>query len=379
MKKLKEYSKWVAAFIFAVAVITVYKTYDNLSNIKDVIVTVLSAFKPFFIAFIIAYVLNLPAVRIKRVIDNLKFKNVDFLKKHSHGISIAVVYVVAVGLLTWAIYSLVPRMYMSLVDLVAAIPQYINTLIQMLANDDAIDNTVLEKALESALKGVDKFAGSIDLSQFGKYAVGVMNITSGVFSGVIALIASVYMLLDKENIKSGMIQFLAIFMRSEKKLQFVSHARDVNDIFTNYIYSRLICCAIMAVASTIILSILRVEYALILGLFIGAMDMIPYFGSIISTVIAILVAFVTGGPVTGFTSAIVLLILQQIDGNILGPKVMGETLEIRPLWIIIAVTVGGSLFGFMGMLISVPVVAVLRILFLELVKMYEEQKVKNDE
>ena len=86
----------------------------------------------------------------------------------------------------------------------------------------------------------------------------------------------------------------------------------------------------------------------------------------------------TGGPVTGFTSAIILIILQQIDGNILGPKVMGESLEIRPLWIIIAVTVGGSLFGFIGMLISVPVVAVLRILFLELVKMYEEQKVKND-
>lgn len=378
MKKLREYSVWVVAFVFAVAVITVYKTFDNFGSIKDTIATVLSAFKPFFIAFVIAYVLNLPAVRIKNLIDNIKSEKFEFFKKHSHGISIAVVYVITLGLLFWGLYYLLPKMYTSFVNFLGALPGYVNNIVAMISQNDNFDDSVFKETVASLLDYVNKYVGGIDISQFGKYAAGVVNITSGVFSVVVAFIASAYMLLDKENIKRTTVKLFSVFMKNENKLQVLSHAREVNDIFTNYIYARLICCAIMAVASTVVLSVLRVEYALILGLFIGAMDMIPYFGSIIATVVAILVAFITNGAATGVTTGIILLIMQQIDGNILGPKVMGDSLEIRPLWIIVAVTVGGSLFGFIGMLISVPVVAVLRILLQELLKMYEEQKEKKD-
>ncbi len=120
------------------------------------------------------------------------------------------------------------------------------------------------------------------------------------------------------------------------------------------------CSVIMAVVCSIVLMIMKVKYALILGLFIGAMDMIPYFGSIISFVISLIVTFITGGVWKGVWTGVVLLVLQQIDGNLLGPKIMGNSLEIRPLWIIFAVTVGGALFGFMGMLFSVPVLAIIR-------------------
>lgn len=378
MKKLKKYSVWVVAFIYAVAVITVYKTFDNLSSIKDAIVTVLSAFKPFIAAFIIAYVLNLPAVKIKGVLDKTKSEKLGFVRKHSHGISIAIIYVAAIGLLAWALSSLLPKMYQSVVNLLADMPAYIKNITTMVAGSEVFDDAMIGSIMQSAMDAVNKFAGSINVSELGKYAAGVVNATSGVLSAFVAIIASAYMLLDKENIKSATVKLFSVFMKNESKLQMLSHAREVNDIFTNYIYARLICCVVMAIACTVVLSILRIEYALILGLFIGAMDMIPYFGSIIATVVAILVAFIANGPVMGVTTGVALLIMQQIDGNILGPKVMGDSLEIRPLWIIIAVTVGGSLFGFIGMLISVPVVAVLRILFQELLNMYEEQKEKND-
>ena len=284
----------------------------------------------------------------------------------------------AIGLLAWALYSLLPKMYLSIVSLVSDIPNYIKDITAMISGSEVFDDAMLGGIMKSVMDAINKFAGSINVSELGKYAAGVVNVTSGVFSGFVAIIASAYMLLDKENIKSATVKLFSVFMKNESKLQLLSHARDVNDIFTNYIYARLTCCIIMAIACTIILSLLGIEYALILGLFIGAMDMIPYFGSIIATAVAILVAFIANGPVMGVTTGIILLIMQQIDGNILGPKVMGDSLEIRPLWIIIAVTVGGSLFGFIGMLISVPVVAVFRILFQELLKMYEEQKEKND-
>ena len=91
------------------------------------------------------------------------------------------------------------------------------------------------------------------------------------------------------------------------------------------------CSVIMAVVCSIVLMIMNVKYALILGLFIGAMDMIPYFGSIISFVISLIVTFITGGVWKGVWTGVVLLVLQQIDGNLLGPKIMGNSLEIRPL------------------------------------------------
>lgn len=138
------------------------------------------------------------------------------------------------------------------------------------------------------------------------------------------------------------------------------HAKRVNDIFTNYIYSRLTCSVIMAVVCSIVLMLMNVKYALVLGIFIGAMDMIPYFGSIIACIVAIIASCLTGGLWQGVWVAVVLIILQQIDGNLLGPKIMGDSLEIRPLWIIFAVSVGGTLFGFLGMLFSVPVVAIIR-------------------
>lgn len=374
MKKLKEYSKWVVAFIFAVAVITVYKTFDNIRDIGSIIGTVLSAFKPFFAAFIIAYVFNLPAKKISGLIDNLKFKHCEFIKKHSWGLSILIVYLIGVGALIWIACSLLPSMYMSLVDLVSDIPKLIDLALTKLSQYEIFgDSNLFENSAEHITKAINKLVGGFDASQVGKYAMGVVNITSGLLDFVIALIASVYMLLDKDRIKKALISFCAIFIKQERLDSVLVHSRQVNEIFTNYIYSRLICCGIMAAVSIIVLSLLDIKYALILGLFIGAMDLIPYFGSIIASVTAIAVSIITSGLIKGVTVAIILLILQQIDGNVLGPKVMGDTLEIRPLLIIIAVTVGGSLFGFIGMLISVPVVAVLRILFQEVTSTYEER------
>ena len=129
------------------------------------------------------------------------------------------------------------------------------------------------------------------------------------------------------------------------------------------------CSVIMAVVCSIVLMIMNVKYALILGLFIGAMDMIPYFGSIISFVISLIVTFITGGVWKGVWTGVVLLVLQQIDGNLLGPKIMGNSLEIRPLWII---------FGFMGMLFSVPVLAIIRAIMSDYFTAREMKKMSEE-
>lgn len=380
MKKLEKYYGWIVAFVFCVAVIAVYKTFDNFSNVTKYIGTVIGALKPFFIAFIIAYLLNMPAKRLQALLRKSKK---DFIIKHSLGISIIFVYITTLIAVVLVLRMLIPALYKNVVDLYNNFPDYIS------AFQSYINNFEIAKKFSMSKSGIDLFAEieklfrSIDLTQFGKYAQGVYNMTTGLFGTFVAIIASIYMLIDKERLQKSFIRIMDCFLKEKRVDGIIDHAKRINDIFTNYIYSRLTCSVIMAIVSSIVLMMFKVKYALILGIFIGMMDMIPYFGSIISWAAVTIVTFITGGLWKGIWVAVVMLVLQQLDGNLLGPKVMGDSLEIRPFWIVFAVSVGGTLFGFLGMLFSVPVIAIIRVILSDYVTARENRKnmteVMNDE
>ena len=376
MKLFEKYYKWIVAFIFCVAVIAVYKTFDNISHITKAIGTVLGAFKPFVIGFVIAYLLNMPAKRIEALV--LKVKN-GKIRKRAHAISILSVYILGVIALVLILWALIPALYRNIIDLYNNFPSYITRLQTWINNRDIFQNLKLfgddGLDLESKLKST---FGSIDMDkfmdQFGKYAQGVFDITSRLFDSFIAIISSIYMLADKNRLQKSVHRMMDIIWKPKTVDKIVGYAKRINDIFTNYIYSRLMCSLVMAVVCGIVLTIMNVRYALILGLFIGAMDMIPYFGSIIACVVSIAVTIITGGICKAVWTGVILLVLQQIDGNVLGPRIMGNSLEISPLLIILAVSVGGTLFGFLGMLISVPVAAMISAVVNDYVKAIEAKK-----
>lgn len=376
MKRFEKYYKWLAAFIFCVAVIAVYKTFDNLSNVLSGIGTVLSAFSPFVAGFVIAYLLNIPAKRIEKLFQRAKKQGI---KKRAWGISILIVYLLSIAIVALVLGALLPALYRNILDLYNNLPSYASVIEKWLN-----DFEIVKRFEVFGENGVDlpdivnNIFKSIDMTQFSKYAQGVFSMTSGVLNSFIAIIASVYMLLSKEKLTNGFLRLLKAIFKQETVTSMVVHARRINDVFTNYLYSRLICSAVMAVVCGAVLSIMKVKYAVILGLFIGAMDMIPYFGSIIACVITALVTLITGGFWKMVWTSVVLLVLQQIDGNVLGPKIMGESLEISPLLIVLAVSVGGTLFGFLGMLLSVPVVAIVRTIAMEYLEEYEAKKRKSE-
>lgn len=377
MKRLKDYYKWIVAFIFCIAVIAVYKTFDNIGNIGKAIGVVLNAFKPFFWGFVIAYLLNLPA---KKIAELLKKVKVDFIRKRARGISILVIYFMALVAAGLIIMKFVPALYRNIVELSLNLPNYAGEIINRIENFEIVKRFgLLEAETIDASATINAFIGKINPDEIGKYAQSVFHMTTGIFSAVIALIASIYMLLDKERITNALIRIIRIFFKKETADNICRYAHRANEIFTSYIYCRLMCSIIMAIACTIALSIMKIKYAVVLGLFIGAMDMIPYFGSIISVVIAEIIILLTGGIWKTVWTTVTLLIMQQIDGNIMAPKIMGMSLDMRPLWIIVAVTVGGSLFGFLGMLLSVPVAAVLQTVAADGIAEYEARKKKKAE
>ena len=371
MKKFEKYYNWIVAFVFCVAVIAVYKTFDNLSNITKYIGVVIGALKPFLLAFLIAYVLNMPAKRLQKWLMKVKK---SFISNHALGISIVIIYLLALVVVVLILRMLIPALYRNVIDLYNNVPGYINAFQEYINGFEIVQKLNIFESGLNLYDRINKFFSSIDMAQFGKYAQGVYSMTTGLFDIFVAVIASIYMLIDKERLQHGLVRVMGIFLKKERVSSITSHARRINDIFTNYIYSRLTCSVIMAVVSSLALMLLNVKYALVLGIFIGAMDMIPYFGSIISCIVAIIATCLTGGLWKGVWTAVVLLILQQLDGNLLGPKIMGDSLEIRPLWIIFAVSVGGALFGFLGMLFSVPVVAIIRAIAVDYIDAREMNK-----
>ena len=373
MKWFKKYSGYIVAFVFCIAVIAVYKTFDNLSDITQYISTIFSALKPFIVAFVIAYILNMPAKRLKVLLEK---SNKKFLVNHSHGISILIVYLAAILVLALLLWLLIPAIVQNLIDLFQNMGSYAASVSDFI-NESSIAKMLNFRSADLG-KAVDMFVNSFDISQLQTYAKGVVSITSGFLSGFVAFIASIYMLLDKARLQALFVRILNSFFKEKTVRAITEHAKRMNEVFTSYIYSRLSCSIIMAVICSVVLSVMGVKYALILGVFIGAMDMIPYFGSIISSSIAVLITLITGGFWLGLWTAVALLVLQQFDGNILGPKIMGDSLEIRPFWIIFAISVGGSLFGFVGMLISVPIFAIIRIVLSDYIST-RESRIKAEE
>lgn len=363
LKWIKNNTKWAVIFILGVALIAVYKTFDSFNYLVTIFSRILDAAKPFIIAFVIAYLLNIPSKKLTALITGRV--RAERVKKHANAISIAVIYVLFIIAIVAVLGALLPALYRNVMDMYNNLPQFAGSIVQFLNNLEILKKIGFKA---DTINVMSMISDALNVGTIGKYAQGIMSFTSGLLDIFIALIASIYMLLEKEKILKGINRIINLFAHSDGYITFMEHCSSVNAIFTQYIYARLICCVVMAAVCTLVLLIMGEKYALLLGIFIGFMDMIPYFGSIISWVVSGIVMLISGGTFHAIWCSVILLVLQQLDGNVLAPKIMGTRLEISPLTIIIAVSVGGTLFGFVGMLISVPVVAILRATISELLQ-----------
>lgn len=376
-KRIENFKLWVIAFVFCVAVIVVYKTFDNFNSVLGTVAKILKAFSPFITGFIIAYVLNLPIQKLTALIGRSKL---SFLKKHSMGISILLSYIGAFAIVALVVGAVVPALYENIYDFYKNSGTYVNNLKEFIKNVELFKNLGILQNIDSLdIPGMLlSILGKIDGSSVEKYAAGVAVATSGIVNAVIAIIASVYMILEKDTIINCCKRTIQAFVKFDMVDDVFAYCHRINEIFTSYIYSRLLVCLAMGAMCSVVLTIMGVKYAFALGMFIGLCDIIPYFGSIFATIIAIFITFLSGSLWDTVWIAVVLLVLQQIDGNILAPKIMGHKMEISPLLTVVSVVVGGNLFGFMGMLLSVPVAAILKVVCSEAIEYAEKKKLNKE-
>ena len=376
-EKKRTITKWLYWFLFAVAVIFVYKTLDNFGAIGSWIAGLLEVLTPFVIGIVIAYILYVPAKKVEEFY--LKVKKPRIIAKKARALSVFTVYLIAIILIIMAFRFLVPVIASSIIDLVNNFQGYYNSMmqnIQRLPEDSFLKSDMVLYVVDN-IKNID-LGQIINLDTITQYAKGAINIATGVFDFFVAIVVSVYILLQRNEILEFFKKLGKAMFKESTYNNMGKYFNRTNEIFFDFLAGQFIDGIIVGIITSIGMSILGVKYAVLLGFMIGLFNMIPYFGAIIAVIIAAIITILTGGLGQAVTMVIVVTILQQIDANIINPKIIGTSLKISPLLVIFAVTVGGAYFGVWGMFLAVPIIAVLKLVVTDYIeyknKLKEQEK-----
>ena len=377
MKKEKNWTKWIYWFTFAVAVIAVYKTLDNFGDISIWLGELFRVILPFLAGALIAYILYIPSKGIEN-----KLLKIKALRRRARGISILLTYLLAIAVIAFLIKIIFPAISESVMDLASNLPGYYQSAMEYIKNAPE-DSILRNESIVSAMEDIQKIdiTKVLNMQTITDYINKVLGIASGIFSVFVAIVISVYLLLERTEILKFIRKFNnAFFKRSTCKMidQYIDKS---NTIFFKFISSQIIDGILIGIIMSIALSIMKVKYAVLLGFLIGLFNIIPYFGAIFSILIAALITLFTGGITKAIWMVIVATILQQIDANIINPRIVKGALKISPILIIFAVTVGGAYFKFAGMFLAVPVVAVIKLIFTDYIeaRIAFKDRVKNIE
>lgn len=361
MEEIKQgWKKRISWLLIAITVVIVYKMLDNFSNVAEWFGTFFRILKPFLAGLLISYILFMPCKKIESTLSKSKLK---FVKKRARGLSVIATYIIFALILIIIINCIFPVLKESVVELVGNIPGYYETLVnkyKQLPEDSVLKSDVIKDKM-TELSNIDmKQFLSINNEKIIEYVRNIINVFSGIFDVFVSIIVSVYILLQRTTIMQFLRRFARALFKKNTYEAVNKYFTKANEVFFTFISSQLLDAVIVGILTTIAMLIIKVKYAPLIGFTIGLFNMIPYIGAIVAVAIGILITFITGGLGKAIVMAIVVIILQQIDANIINPKIIGVSLEVSPLLVIFAVTVGGAYFGIMGMFLGVPIAVVIK-------------------
>ena len=376
MKNIKSnITKWMYWFVFAISIIVVYKLLDNFTEIRQVIGGFFNVIAPFIGGLLIAYILYIPASRIEKGLKKSKKK---LIKRNARKISTLIAYLIAIAIIVVIINLILPTVISSVAKLVNNFQGYYQTLLDEISElpEDSFWKSEQVKNILDSIKKID-VSKIINVDTVMQYAKGAISLLTGVIDIFVMIVVSVYALLERGKLLKFIKGLSSAILNEEICLKIGKYFNDTNKIFYKFLSSQIIDALIVGTLATILMSILKVEYAVLLGFMVGLFNIIPYFGAIVGVIIAILITLITGGISQAIWMGVLVTVLQQIDANIINPKIVGNSLKISPLLIIFSVTVGGAYFGVLGMFLAVPVAAVLKILINDYIGYKNRRKLMN--
>ena len=280
-------------------------------------------------------------------------------------------YLFVIGLIAIIVLYIVPQVVNSIADLSLQIPDWstkiyndtITFINKFESEHPDFDYSYIENIVNKYLPNIFSISNISNVTNFistliPKLFVTSMSIIKGIMNFVIAIIVSCYMLIDKKYISLAARKLLfAIFPAGFSKSIIVT-AKECNDIFGGYIAGKTLDSFIIGILCFISMSILKLPYTVLISIIVGVTNMIPYFGPYFGCIPGAFIILMFS-PIKVIIYLILILIIQQFDGLYLGPKILGDSTGLRPIWILFAITLGGAVAGVIGMFLGVPVVAVI--------------------
>ncbi|MCL2355869.1 MAG: AI-2E family transporter [Defluviitaleaceae bacterium] len=333
---------------------------------------------PFLAGGIIAYILNLPCSAIQKLL--LKIDN-RFVQKRSRGLSVLATVIIVVVLIIFSVNMIAPRVTESITAIVTAFDEYEDTVRGWIETVDGWDlPDFIPEIDEDMLIGIaTDFITDIDVDSItASIMAGIGATLRGVFNTILAIIASIYFLIEKDRLKEYLKRGISALVTDKTNDLVLKYSRKLHHNFHMYIYTQTIDGIILGSLMIGLLLIFRSPHALLLGLILGVVNYIPYFGSIFGTIFAVIVVAFTQSIPTAALAAVFMFILQQVDGNFIQPRLMGGSFSLSPLLVIISVTIGMAYGGMMGMLVAIPIVAILKDILDEYIEHREYKKLNPE-
>lgn len=368
-KNLRNFTFWLMAFIFAVAVIAVYKTFDNIGSIWSFISRILGILSPFVLGFGLAFLLYGPSNKLEKLFHK---RHIPFITKHARGTSILIVYLLLLGIialiLTFAVPALIDGVTEFVNMLIKELPPLYNQLMEWLKEYTQPGGVLQDFDIESKLQEIYNYIlSNVTVDKVMSSLGSLISFTSSLLNIFMAVIISVYMLASRESLFRALRAVLSLFIRPRTLNLLSSYSHKIGDIFYGYLYSQALDACLVGVLACIGLSIIGLPNSLLLGMLVGMMNMIPYFGAIIGGCFCVLVALLSGSFWKALAVAAFILIMQQVDGNILQPRIVSHSIGVKPIYVLLAITIGGGLFGFWGIFLGVPAIATVQMLLNDII------------
>lgn len=359
--KNKNWQRWLFWFSLAIAVVAVYKVLDKFEAIAGGIKNFLGVISPFLVGILIAYILYVPCQKIEQLYK--KVKKPKFINKKSRALSILTVYLIALILIIILINVILPPVIQSIVDLANNFGTYYNIAVEKINTlpEDSIFKSEIAQKVIKEIQNID-LTKIINTEALTSYVQNIVQMLGGIFDVFVSIVVSVYILNSRKQIINFFRRLLGAIFKQRTYENIDKYFNRTNQIFFKFLASQILDAIVVGILTSIGMWVLGVKYAVLLGFMIGLSNIIPYFGAIIGVIIATIITFFTGGITQAIWMVVVVTILQQIDANIINPKIVGDSLKISPLLVIFAVTLGGAYFGVLGMFLAVPVIAVLKLI-----------------
>ncbi|MBC5688270.1 AI-2E family transporter [Mediterraneibacter sp. NSJ-55] len=367
-KLRQQFGKGMTIFVVIAACILFYFALLRLTIISDILAKIIHVLKPIIYGMAIAYLLN-PIVKFadRHLLPVIKKKFPKLKKKEqlTRGMGIMAGLLVLIAVVVALFNMMIPELYRSIRDMVITVPSQMNHFLESFSKMNA-ENSAIGKFAAEVLAEAAKFLQNwmrTDLLEqvnvvMSGLTVGVINIISEMLNIVIGMIVSVYVLFSKEKFSRQCKKIVYAVFKPSNANMILHLTIKSNEIFGGFIIGKIIDSAIIGVLCFIGLSLLDMPYTMLVSVIVGVTNVIPFFGPYIGAIPSAILILLSD-PRMGIYFIIFILCLQQLDGNIIGPKILGDSTGLSAFWVVFSILLGGGLFGFLGMILGVPTFAVI--------------------